>query len=343
MLTFALQVVLLLLILGGAIAYVGNRVGRYIGRRRLTIFNLRPRYTAATITVISGVLIALSTAAVLLRFPGRPHRPAGAGKTEAGDRPEELRTAVADEALSNLNRELAQKKQQQQELEQQLTASRQETIGLQRARQKLSREVTVAREGQLLFRKGGTISISLIQAGPDKGKIDAGLMQIINSADDSLREMGIRSEKPLISVAPEEIDAAAYTLLSEDKIYVVKMLADRNAVWGEEVPARFELIENKLVYPEGAEIAGTDLSAGLSAAQIEQEIIKVLKLSDQAARVAGIQPDPSGSIGSIPYSQIADLAKKIKSMNKRVNLKVQAKKDTYAIGPLQVDLKLSGK
>ncbi len=56
-----------LIIISGAVAYIGNMVGRATGRRRLTVFGLRPRYTAHLITVLTGMLITIiSLASVLL-------------------------------------------------------------------------------------------------------------------------------------------------------------------------------------------------------------------------------------------------------------------------------------
>ena len=55
-----------LIVVSGLVAFVGNQVGRSIGRRRLALFGLRPRYTAQAITVITGMLITVVTLAVVL-------------------------------------------------------------------------------------------------------------------------------------------------------------------------------------------------------------------------------------------------------------------------------------
>src|SRR2546427_52703 len=55
-----------LIVLSGAIALVGNAVGRNIGRRRLSLFQLRPRYTAQIVTEITGMLITIVTLIVVL-------------------------------------------------------------------------------------------------------------------------------------------------------------------------------------------------------------------------------------------------------------------------------------
>lgn len=52
-------IVLFIVVLAGAIAYMGDRVGHQVGRKRLTLFNIRPRYTSTIIAVATGMIIAL--------------------------------------------------------------------------------------------------------------------------------------------------------------------------------------------------------------------------------------------------------------------------------------------
>ncbi|MBM3496150.1 MAG: DUF3084 domain-containing protein [Armatimonadetes bacterium] len=52
-------------LMGGLIAYAGDLIGRRFGKRRASIFGLRPRHTAALFTSVTGVLISLLTTAVL--------------------------------------------------------------------------------------------------------------------------------------------------------------------------------------------------------------------------------------------------------------------------------------
>ena len=57
--------IFLLVILGGVVAYVGDRIGMKIGRKRLSIFGLRPRYTSIIITIITGVMISAVTLGIM--------------------------------------------------------------------------------------------------------------------------------------------------------------------------------------------------------------------------------------------------------------------------------------
>ena len=54
------------LVLGGVIATVGDRIGTRVGKARLSLFNLRPRNTAVLITIMTGSVISATTLAVLL-------------------------------------------------------------------------------------------------------------------------------------------------------------------------------------------------------------------------------------------------------------------------------------
>ncbi len=53
--------VLAMLLLGGVIATVGDRIGTRVGKARLSLFNLRPRNTATLVTIFTGTLISAAT------------------------------------------------------------------------------------------------------------------------------------------------------------------------------------------------------------------------------------------------------------------------------------------
>lgn len=62
----SLAFLLLVIALGGVIAFFADRLGRTLGRKRLSLFGLRPRRTAELITVTAGVLIPLVTVAIVM-------------------------------------------------------------------------------------------------------------------------------------------------------------------------------------------------------------------------------------------------------------------------------------
>lgn len=58
--------ILALLILGGVLSTLGDRLGSRVGKARLSLFNLRPRRTAVVITVLTGSLISALSLSLLL-------------------------------------------------------------------------------------------------------------------------------------------------------------------------------------------------------------------------------------------------------------------------------------
>ncbi|MBO8126148.1 MAG: DUF3084 domain-containing protein [Firmicutes bacterium] len=62
---YGIRLVLALIIVGGIIAFIGDKIGMKVGRKRLTLFGLRPRHTSIIVTILTGAFIAGATIGVL--------------------------------------------------------------------------------------------------------------------------------------------------------------------------------------------------------------------------------------------------------------------------------------
>ncbi len=60
--------ILSLLVLGGILSTLGDRLGTRVGKARLSIFNLRPKSTAVLITVFTGSIISSISFAIMVAF-----------------------------------------------------------------------------------------------------------------------------------------------------------------------------------------------------------------------------------------------------------------------------------
>ena len=60
--------ILLILILGGILSTLGDRLGTKVGKARLSIFKLRPKSTAVLITVFTGSIISAISFATMVAF-----------------------------------------------------------------------------------------------------------------------------------------------------------------------------------------------------------------------------------------------------------------------------------
>jgi hypothetical protein len=54
------------MLIAGAVAYVGDRVGHQVGRKRLSLFGIRPRYTSTIIAIGTGMVIALAVTLIAI-------------------------------------------------------------------------------------------------------------------------------------------------------------------------------------------------------------------------------------------------------------------------------------
>ncbi len=106
--TTGLVLITAILILGGVIATLGDRIGMRVGKARLSLFNLRPRQTATVITILTGGVISTSTLAILFLIDGQLRT----GVFELEEIQAELETAQQD-----LNQTRDQKDEIQTELE----------------------------------------------------------------------------------------------------------------------------------------------------------------------------------------------------------------------------------
>ncbi len=55
-------------IVAGLIAYLGNQLGRYIGKRKMSLLRMRPRNTSIVITSLTGAIIAVLTLKIFASF-----------------------------------------------------------------------------------------------------------------------------------------------------------------------------------------------------------------------------------------------------------------------------------
>ena len=62
---FGIRLMFLLAVMGGIIAFIADKLGSKIGKKKLTVFGLRPHDTSVLLTVLSGVLISLFSVGIL--------------------------------------------------------------------------------------------------------------------------------------------------------------------------------------------------------------------------------------------------------------------------------------
>jgi DNA repair exonuclease SbcCD ATPase subunit len=107
-------------VLSGLIAYIGDRIGMKMGKKRVSLFGLRPRYSSIIITIVTGILIAVLSVTILLAVYSEL-RQALFNINDVLTRLEYL-----NEELENRDQELAARDQQLESKDQELSNLQQE-------------------------------------------------------------------------------------------------------------------------------------------------------------------------------------------------------------------------
>ncbi|WP_413200940.1 DUF3084 domain-containing protein [Nostoc piscinale] len=150
-----------ILILGGVIATVGDRIGTRVGKARLSLFKLRPKNTAVVVTIFTGGLISATTLGIL--FAADEGLRKGVFELEdiqkdLRNKREQLKTAEAQKSqveteLSQARKEQTQAQQDLQRINKSLQAANAKQRETQaKLNQTLSRQAKI--QGQLQSTQG---------------------------------------------------------------------------------------------------------------------------------------------------------------------------------------------
>ena len=124
----------MLVVTGGAIAFIGDRLGTKIGKKRLSIFGLRPRHTSNIITVITGFVITALTIG-MLSATSKNVRTALFGMEELN-----ANLKSTQKELDNVSNELNLARNEYQKASEDLQKSKDEVDDLQKEQSKLKEE-----------------------------------------------------------------------------------------------------------------------------------------------------------------------------------------------------------
>ncbi|BAZ79632.1 MAG: DUF3084 domain-containing protein [Sphaerospermopsis kisseleviana] len=195
-----------ILILGGVIATVGDRIGTKVGKARLSLFNLRPKNTAVLVTIFTGGVISASTLAILF----------------AAD--EGLRKGVFE--LEDIQKDLRNKREQlkiaetqKTEVENQLIQARKEQAQAQQDLQKINQSLKAANAKQQITQAQLNRTISQqaktqaqLQGTQSRlGEVVIQYRQAINELDN------LYQQRQALQTAVEELRAERQRLYAEAK------------------------------------------------------------------------------------------------------------------------------
>ncbi len=153
---YGITLILVLAVVGGVIAFIGDRLGTRIGKKKLSIFGLRPRHTAVIVTIFTGICITTVTFGIMAAVSENV-RTALFGM-------DRLNALIADTraALDFTSRELERAKNEQEQASGELKKSEEEIARLEAEQGGLRAESDRLSAGNraLMMEKEGLISLN---------------------------------------------------------------------------------------------------------------------------------------------------------------------------------------
>jgi uncharacterized protein (DUF3084 family) len=382
----------ILLLLSAVVAYIADKLGKKAGKKRLSIFGLRPKHTAIFMSVSSGILIAAITIVVMLSL-SQNARVALFGlqnlKEEISTLSKEKDNLIKEKnsllaeynkSLSELNNlkfdlnDVNKEKQklvldtmklknennlalshvkemeyQKSLLDEKIMSLNSEKEGLlndisssQALLDKLKTSIQSLRTGKLQFEAHQIIAQTIIQGG-DKTVCESELSDFIQKTNSFLiNELGLQGVDNVIYIPKQDVLDSIDTMARNNMQFAVRILSEGNVVVGEKhILATIQVFENNLVFRKGDTIVSTDIDPNLDSNLLLAKLGLLLQETNHIAKLRGLVPDPlTGTVGNVSYPVLYNAIRNIKNLSYQGKVKVSilAAEDTYAIGPLHIQI-----
>ena len=235
--------ILLVLILGGILSTLGDRLGTRVGKARLSIFKLRPKSTAVLITVFTGSIISAISFATMLVF----------------DR--DLRVGLFQ--LEDIREKIIESEKELKKLEKNLYAFRSGNV--------------VISSGQTLVTK--TIKLNKTN---DIKKIIESILQQANFYAFNLVKTNQSEYRRILLVRKDDIEKLE-NKIADNRSWVVRIKSAGNILRGENYVYAFpEVTLNKMITKKGEVIAIENVSLSESDSESISKKINLLMASTLA-------------------------------------------------------------
>lgn len=293
-------------VLAGAIAYLGNTWGKEIGKKRLSIFGMRPKHTSNFITTITGSLIAVTTLTLILLF-----------------------SDSARQMLAGVHR-----------LRAQLISLEQQVRDIQ---VKLAQSYVVWGVGQIISQ--GTLE-PRIDAATQRARILTQLELAnswsISKNNDIARRKG---EEPLDPLTTQllvwdetQLSEVAAKMLTEEQVVGVQIVAERNCLYKDKVPVKLALLPVTRIFHEGELVASQVLQPD-NPELLLKWIDFVAAVKESALRRGMMEVNDSLG-GGLTQEDLARLIDDLKHLSGPGRVSAIASMDLYQTSRLAVRIKV---
>ena len=327
-----IRLIIIMAIVGGFIAYLADKMGSKIGKKKMSIFGLRPKHTSILLTVASGTIIAVLTIGVMavssqsartalfgmdklqqeLKLLNAEKENAAVALGEAKVKVEEQNKKISDldgkmqasmrendamEAkLAEVNDMYSKAQSELASLTESKAQLTSEIEELEKTTDALRKGIINMREGQVYYRAGEVVYAGVMRGGL---KHDANVAQVNwllqNANEAALERLGMQNkEEPLqaIWLSRNTVAGAVEALDKSKGNLFFRLRTVANIIVGELAVCEIEIFENQFIYPDGTLILSADYNLNDGSTSHDNLLMSFLSQINHQAVKAGVLPDP---------------------------------------------------
>ena len=327
-----IRLIIIMAIVGGFIAYLADKMGSKIGKKKMSIFGLRPKHTSILLTVTSGTIIAVLTIGVMavssqsartalfgmdklqreLKLLNAEKAEATLALDAAKGRVEEQNKKISelDAKMQDSMRENDAMEAKLAEVNSMYSKAQEELTTLTESKEQLASEIAELekttdalrkgiinmREGQVYYRAGEVVYAGVMRGGL---KHDANVAQVNwllqNANEAALERLGMQQkEEPLqaIWLSRGVVNNAVSALDKSKGNLFFRVRTVANIIVGELAVCEIEMFENQFIYPDGTLIYSADYNLHDSSPTHDNLLMGFLSQVNHQAVQAGVLPDP---------------------------------------------------
>lgn len=375
-----IRMIIIMAIVGGLIAYIADKMGSKIGKKKMSVFGLRPKYTSILLTVISGTMIAVLTIGVMtiasqsartalfgmeklqqeLKLLNEEKADAADALSEAKNKVDEQNQQISildakikestrendamDAKLAQINEKYSQAQAEVASLTDAKTQLTGEIENLEKTTDALRKGIINMREGQVYYRAGEIVYAGVMRGGLKHEENVAQVNWLLQNANEiALQRLGVQQEEqPLQAIwISKNIVTDAINALDQSKGNLFfRIRTVANIIVGELVVCEIEIFENQFIYPDGSLILSQEY-ADTVPESYENIIMAFLTQVNHRAVEAGVLPDPlTGKVGNMDAATMIETSNAMRRTNGKFTLRAYAKGDITTAGPVRVRLEV---
>lgn len=341
-----------------ALAVLGDSLGSKYGKKRMSLFGLRPKHTSRLITAFTGALIAAGVLAVMSVF-SQDVRTALFGmkmlkqqmydlqfqlnRSEENAQQARVSLAEASASLDLTSFELDTMKNDQLILELQRDELQASLRVMREESQQLKDEIRALRSEAIAINANVLLGQTAFEPGMTREEITAGIAALKQRVRLNVLSLISNQSFTRMRDIPVEFDAEAEAalideLVSADMRQYVRALSGENYVFGENmrIMVRFETGTSIIIYPDGSPVYRKFVANSGQTTSEETLHVFLRELRSKAIN-DGILPDPAtNNVGTLDGEAFFSAVETLSAIASPVIISAIASDDIYTEGPVTI-------